>query len=107
MSPLYQAIYDAVKLIPQGRVSTYGDIASYLGNPGLSRVVGNALHVNPYQGIVPCHRVVNSQGRLARNFGFGGLEGQRKRLEAEGVKVLDGKVDLGVYRFDLNGKTGN
>ena len=94
-------VYNAVKLIPRGMVTTYGDIAAYIGNPKLARVVGNILHVNPYEGIVPCHRVVNAQGGLARNFGFGGLEGQRRRLEEEGVVVTDGKVDLRECRFQL------
>ncbi|MBR2282085.1 MAG: MGMT family protein [Spirochaetales bacterium] len=98
---LKEEVYNAVKLIPRGKVSTYGDIAAYLGNPNLARVVGNVLHVNPYEGIVPCHRVVNAKGHLARNFGFGGLEGQRRRLEEEGVVVTDGKVDLREYRFQL------
>ncbi len=97
-------VYNAVKLIPKGKVTTYGDLAAYLGNPRLARVVGNILHVNPHEGIVPCHRVVNAQGRLARNFGFGGIKGQQQRLEADGVTVVNGKVDLGKYRFRLDVK---
>lgn len=99
VNPLAQRIYDTVRLIPKGKVATYGDIATHLGNPRLASVVGNVLHVNPYEGIVPCHRVVNAQGRLAQNFGFGGLEGQKSRLEAEGVKISDGKADLKEHRF--------
>ncbi len=95
-------VYNAVKLIPKGMVTTYGDIATYLGNPKLARVVGNILHVNPYEGIVPCHRVVNAQGGLAQNFGFGGIKGQQHRLEQEGLTITNGKVDLEKYRFRFN-----
>jgi len=97
-------VYNAVKLIPKGKVTTYGDLAAYLGNPKLARVVGNILHVNPYEGIVPCHRVVNAQGRLAQNFGFGGIEGQQQRLEQEGITITNGKVDLEKYRFQFESK---
>lgn len=92
-------VYNAVKLIPKGKVTTYGDLAAYLGNPKLARAVGNILHVNPYEGIVPCHRVVNAQGRLAQNFGFGGIKGQQQRLEQEGITITNGKVDLQKHRF--------
>ena len=100
---LKEDVYNAVKLIPKGKVTTYGDLAAYLGNPKLARAIGNILHVNPYEGIVPCHRVVNAQGRLAQNFGFGGIEGQQQRLEAEGISVINGKVDLEKYRFRFTG----
>lgn len=96
-SSLYEQIYSIVKRIPKGKVATYGDIASVLGNPKLARVVGNALHINPYKGVVPCHRVVNRDGKLAVNFGFGGLEGQRELLEKEGVKIEDNMVKLNIF----------
>ena len=82
-------------------MATYADIATLIGKACLARAVGNALHVNPYEGDVPCHRVVSSKGMLAVHFGFGGLEGQRKRLLAEGVEVTDGRVDLDKYRWKL------
>lgn len=90
-------VYDLVKRIPCGRVTTYGEIARRLGNKSLSRAVGNALHKNPFMGVVPCHRVVNSKGMLARNFGFGGAEGQEKLLKDEGVEVINLRVDLEKY----------
>ena len=52
-------MYNIVKRIPQGNVATYGQIARLLGVPRKSKIVGWALHSNPYNGIVPCHRVVN------------------------------------------------
>ena len=71
---------------------TYGQIGEKLGNKNLSRVVGNVLHKNPTPIIVPCHRVVNSKGELAKNFGFCGIEKQKELLESEGVEIVDYKV---------------
>ena len=86
-------IYEAVKKIPKGRVATYGKVAEMAGNPRMSRAVGNALHKNPDPDHIPCYRVVNSKGELAGAFAFGGEEVQRKLLEADGIEVVNGKVD--------------
>lgn len=98
-------VYAAVQKIPYGRVATYGQIARLCGNPRSSRAVGYALHVNPFPGIVPCHRVVNREGRLAPAFAFGGSEVQKQLLEQEGVEVFqEGDffcVDLQKYRWDI------
>ena len=59
----YREIYDIVRAIPPGRVATYGQIASLAGRPLCSRMVGQALHRAPASSRLPCHRVVNSQGR--------------------------------------------
>lgn len=98
MNQLYEDIYKAVKSIPKGKVATYGQVAAKVGNKGLARVVGNALHRNPYRGVVPCHRVVNAQGELSGAFAFGSFDAQRKLLEAEGVDVINYKVDLKKYK---------
>ena len=90
-------IYEAVKQIPKGRVATYGKVAEMAGNPRMSRAVGNALHKNPDPDHIPCYRVVNSKGELAGAFAFGGEEVQRKLLEADGIEVVNGKVDLKKY----------
>lgn len=91
----FELIYDIVKKIPKGKVCTYGQIARLVGNPHLSRVVGYALHSNPDPSTIPCHRVVNRFGELAKAFVFGGEQVQRKLLEKEGVIFLiDNKVDL-------------
>lgn len=97
MSELYEMIYREVCRIPEGYVATYAQVAERVGNRRLARVVGNALHVNPYPGIVPCHRVVNSQGCLSGAFAFGSFDEQKKRLESEGVEVVNFKVDLKEY----------
>ena len=90
-----------MRSVPKGRVVTYGQVAEYLGNRGLARVVGNVLHKNGDERNRPCYKVVNWRGDLAEHFVFGGREGQRLRLEAEGIKVEDGRVDLGIYGFEF------
>ncbi len=97
MNELYEKIYAEVSKIPKGKVATYGQIAAKLGNRRLARVVGNALHVNPYYGKVPCHRVVNAKGELSGAFAFGSYDAQRKLLESEGVDVTNFCVDLKQY----------
>lgn len=90
-------IYEAVKKIPKGCVATYGKVAEMAGNPRMSRAVGNALHKNPDPEHIPCYRVVNSKGELAGAFAFGSENVQKKLLEADGIEVINGKVDLKKY----------
>ena len=90
-------IYEAVKKIPRGKVATYGQVAEMAGNKKMARAVGNALHKNPDPEHIPCFRVVNSKGELAGAFAFGGGGAQAKLLEADGVEVVNGKVDLKKY----------
>lgn len=90
-------IYEAVQKIPRGKVATYGQVAAMAGNPKMSRAVGNALHKNPDPEGTPCYRVVNSRGELSGEFAFGGAGAQAKLLEADGIEVVDGKVDLERY----------
>ncbi len=99
MTELDEKIYKAVQTIPRGKVATYAQVAAMVGNPRMCRAVGNSLHKNPYFGIVPCHRVVNSKGQLAKGFVFGGENVQADMLRREGVEVVDGKVDLDKYRM--------
>lgn len=94
-----ELVYEAVKKIPCGKVATYGQIAWMVGSPRAARAVGWALHRNPYPVEVPCHRVVNREGRLAPEFAFGGLDAQRMLLEQEGVPVVDGYVDMERYQW--------
>ncbi|MCH5155715.1 MAG: MGMT family protein [Clostridiales bacterium] len=93
------AVYNAVSSIPKGKVATYAQVALMSGHRGAARAVGNTLHVNPFFGTVPCHRVVNASGGLAPEFAFGGAKQQQRMLEDEGVVVVDGKVDLQVYQW--------
>lgn len=81
--------------IPKGKVATYGTVALLAGNPRWARVVGYALHNNPAPGVIPCHRVVNREGRVADGFAFGGGDIQRQMLESEGIIFeADGHIDL-------------
>lgn len=113
MTDLELKIYRIVSGIPEGQVMTYGQVAEAVGNKNLCRVVGNTMHKNPVPfvelarecgytgdfeinpeiekkfcemgiGRVPCHRVVNANGSMGKNFGLGGPEVQKKMLMAEG-----------------------
>lgn len=96
----FEKIYEVVRRIPKGCVSTYGDIAYAAGNPHWARVVGYALHVNPDPATIPCHRVVNRFGQVSAAFAFGGENEQIRLLRQERVEVSDdGYVDLEKYRF--------
>ena len=92
-----QKVYRYLTAIPEGKVVTYGMIARAVGHPRAARQVGNALHRNPTPVVVPCHRVVNREGRLAPEFAFGGIEMQASLLRGEGVEVEPGFVDLEKY----------
>ena len=93
-------IYEAVKQIPKGYVATYGQIAKLAGDENMSRAVGNALHHNPDPDSIPCYRVVNAKGELSGAFAFGGPKVQEKLLEADGIEVTDGRVDLSKYQWN-------
>ncbi len=95
----FSSVYELVKTIPHGKVSTYGEVGRVLKiNP---RVVGWALHGNK-STTVPCHRVVDRTGRVAPNFAFDGAREQRRRLEEEGVVFKDEMhVDLKKCLFEF------
>ena len=95
---VFKRIYDVVCSIPKGRVATYGKVAMLAGNPRWARVVGYALHLNPNPDVIPCHRVVNRDGKVAQSFAFGGGNRQRKLLESEGIVFEpDGTINLSKY----------
>ena len=95
-----QVVYEYLATIPKGKIVTYGQIAKFLGNSNLARTVGNILHENPDGDKYPCYKVVNSQGKLAENYAFGGLKFQKMRLEADGIIVNNDKVDLKKYQWN-------
>ena len=95
-----QIVYEYLAAIPKGKVVTYSQIAVFLGDKNLARSVGNILHVNPDGDRYPCYKVVNSRGCLAENYAFGGADGQKLRLEADGITVSDNRVDLKVYQWE-------
>ena len=92
MTSFEQDILVATFRIPLGKVSTYKRIAEKAGRPRAYRAAANALHKNPLCPIVPCHRVVRSDG------GFGGdqknAESRRNRVKEEGVLIRDRKVKM-------------
>lgn len=94
----YSLVYRLVSIIPYGRVTTYGQIALMLGMPQYARLVGHALHSAPGYLELPCHRVVNSAGRLVP-----GWNEQRALLSNEGVYFKENdNVDLkrSIWRWD-------
>lgn len=102
MSQFFERVYGAVKCVPVGKVTTYGDIARIIGAPRASRQVGRALHNNPQPGVIPCHRVVFRDGSICSGFAFGGKEAQAALLKAEGVIVSeDFKIDMEKYRWNI------
>ena len=92
-------VYELTKKIPEGRVSTYKEIAEKLGVKAY-RAVGNALNKNPHAPVVPCHRVVSSNAGIG---GFAsGINNKIKILAKEGVKVKDNKIvdfEKKLFRF--------
>lgn len=99
-------IYEAVKRIPKGHVATYGKSAEMAGDHRMARAVGNALHKNPDPEHIPCFRVVNAKGELAGAFAFGGEDVQAELLRADGVEVINGRVDLEKYGICVCGNLG-
>ena len=99
LEPFSQRVYEAVKRIPEGFVSTYKRIAILAGSPNAARAVGNILHQNSFPGEIPCHRVVSSTGRLTAAFAFGGFSAHKEMLLRENIEVLGDKVDLKKYLY--------
>ena len=87
-------IWQAVREIPRGQVATYGQVADAAGKPKQARQVGYALHALPRGTDVPWHRVVNAQGKISFPPGTRTYKEQRKRLEAEGIVFLRGRIEL-------------
>ncbi|MHB1176786.1 MAG: MGMT family protein [Daejeonella sp.] len=89
----YDQVYQVVRLIPYGRVSSYGAIASYLGTKGSARMVGYAMNAAvTASSPVPAHRVLNRSGLLTGKFHFGTPDLMQQLLENEGVKVENDQV---------------
>ena len=88
----FQNVYDVVRLVPRGRVTTYGAIAKYLGASRSSRMVGWAMNASRTHPDIPAHRVVNRQGMLTGKMMFAYPMLMQELLEAEGVRVVDDRV---------------
>lgn len=88
----FQNVFEVVKLIPPGRVTSYGAIAAYLGAKGSARMVGWAMNNAHALENVPAHRVVNRNGILTGKHHFKDPKAMQRLLEEEGVKVTDDKI---------------
>lgn len=89
----FEKVYEVVRTVPYGRVTTYGAIAEYIGSRGSARMVGwamNASHTDLKN--VPAHRVVNRNGLLTGKHHFGGPKVMEQLLKSEGIKVKKDKV---------------
>ncbi|HCA81234.1 MAG TPA: methyltransferase [Bacteroidetes bacterium] len=93
----YEIIWETVRLIPRGRVASYGQVAVEAGLPGQARLVGYALHALPPSSGVPWHRVINSQGKISFPPGSPAYSRQRLLLQREGIVLEDGKIDMKRY----------
>lgn len=92
MSNFFSNVYRVVKKIPEGRVTSYGAIARYLGSPQSSRMVGWAMNAAHSHSDVPAHRVVNRIGLLTGKYHFPGISLMQQLLENEGIKVVNDKI---------------
>jgi methylated-DNA-protein-cysteine methyltransferase-like protein len=101
MSNFYEAVYRVVRDIPRGRVMTYGQIATILGQPRAARAVGYALRASGPRDNVPWQRVINAQGRISARGEVERPALQRELLEAEGIAFnADESIDLPRHRWE-------
>lgn len=103
MSAFYEEIYRLTRLIPPGRVATYGQLAALAGKPMAARAVGYALSRLPFDTEVPWQRVINAKGEISpRAIGFQEPDHQRRRLEREGV-IFDALARVDLRRYGWKG----
>lgn len=97
-SGFFQQVWRLVSLIPEGRVASYGQIATMLGNPRAARTVGWAMHSCPAELDLPWHRVINSRGEISLNAEYACGKLQLQLLEAEGIHIgNNGVIDIQKY----------
>jgi len=97
---LEQQVYKKLTEVPQGKVTTYGELAKAVGLKNGQRVIGQIMKKNPYPVIIPCHRVVKSDGKVG-GYDYG-EEVKINMLRKEGINIKDGKIldwEKTVYRF--------
>lgn len=93
----YERVYDIVRVIPKGKVTTYGAIGETLGLKSSARLVGNAMKAIPEEYDLPAHRVVNKTGSLTAAHMFGGYKRLRWLLERENVGFRGERIDMDKY----------
>lgn len=97
----YERVWDKIREIPKGKVSTYASVAKAL-NSRAYRAVGTALKCNPYAPRTPCHRVINSNGHIGNYSATGGIKKKIELLKKEGVEIKNNKVDLKKHLHNLS-----
>ena len=104
----FQRVFEITRLIPEGRVTSYGSIAKALGAAKSSRMVGWAMNASHKEKDIPAHRVVNRNGLLTGKMHFSPPEAMQERLEKEGIVVVDDKiVDFEKHYWDPQTELGN
>lgn len=98
-STFFEKVYEIVKKISAGKVSTYKDIARLAGSPNASRAVGCAMKNNPDKSIIPCHRILGADGSM-HGYAFGGVLVKINMLKGEGVFFRGDFVDLSKSRWE-------
>ncbi|MDP8267939.1 MAG: MGMT family protein [Candidatus Tenebribacter davisii] len=99
MTHFSKRVVEIIKLIPVGKVATYGQIAQLAGNNKAARQISRILHSSSEKYDLPWHRVINSQGRISMRPGDG-FEMQKAMLESEGVQVIADRIDLIKYKWN-------
>lgn len=89
----FQNVHDVARLIPRGRVTSYGAIAKYLSSPRSARMVGYAMNAAAGDSSIPAHRVVNRHGMLTGKMHFSSPTAMQESLEKEGVKVVRDQIE--------------
>jgi O-6-methylguanine DNA methyltransferase len=103
MTPTFkQKVYTIAAQIPKGKVVTYRQLAKLAGSPGAARAVGMCMKTNPDLKIVPCHRVVASDGKLTGYSAGEGISTKRQMLMKEGVVFINDRVDLSSSQWRHN-----
>jgi len=101
MSSFFSQVHHLVRLIPAGKVASYGQLAALLGEPRAARTVGWALHALTGDSDVPWQRVIDMHGCITNTSHDGAAQTQRILLEREGIRFgADGRVDMTVYRWE-------
>jgi len=87
---LEQQVYKKLTEVPQGKVTTYRELAKAVGLKNGQRIIGQIMKKNPYPAIIPCHRVVNSDGKVG-GYAYG-VDVKKNMLQKEGIKIQNGKI---------------
>lgn len=100
MTDFTEKVLEIIKMIPNGKVMTYGQIAIYAGNPRGARQVSRILHSMSLKHKLPWHRVINAKGTISLTGEAGYIQAQM--LSAEGIDVINKKIDLQKHLFTIN-----